>query len=446
MVDPCANANATAQPAADFDTDSVDIKEWKMDQSTYEIIDGASETSVAGNTVGGTGNIMKYVDTDGQYANVQMVTCTKFDLENSHGKFTLKAYIDSGSITGTSPNQLELKLQNSELGGDAWTTQVGITKAIDQLDTWVELEFDFSLDGATVARTDLDQVVIQFNSENNNDNVTAYLDDIATSVGAGPIAEPEPATAAPSPNEDATADNVVSILSTHYAPFRDISGNNLDPWGDAEWSSVELNGETLWRYENLNYQGHDIGSWNGMTLVDGADISASTHVHFDAWTENGDVIDFNLLDFDDSAGEAFTGVTTTAGAWSSHEVKLEDFTGIEFFNGNLNQLKITRDESEGAPNVSYLFLTNIYFFTDQTLTTVDRNLGALKVFPNPTQNQWTMQAEKNIESVRVFDVLGKEVMHVTPFSNAVNIDATKLRDGVYFARINDVKTVRIIKQ
>jgi spore maturation protein CgeB len=57
-----------------------------------------------------------------------------------------------------------------------------------------------------------------------------------------------------------------------------------------------------------------------------------------------------------------------------------------------------------------------------------------------------MQAEKNIESVRVFDVLGKEVMHVTPLSNAVNIDATKLRDGVYFARINDVKTVRIIKQ
>ena len=108
-------------------------------------------------------------------------------------------------------------------------------------------------------------------------------------------------------------------------------------------------------------------------------------------------------------------------------MKLEDFTGIEFFNGNLNQLKITRDESRNVHhNVSYLFLTNIYFYTDQTLTTVDRNLGALKVFPNPTQNQWTMQAEKNIESVRVFDVLGKEVMHVTPFSNAVNIDATKL--------------------
>lgn len=446
-VEPCANANATAQPAADFDNDSVDIRLWKEDSSSYEIVDGASETSLAGNTVGGTGNIMKYIDTGGQYANVQMVTCAKFDLENSHGKFTLKAYIDSGSLTGGSPNQLELKLQNSELGGDAWATQVGIIKAIDQLDTWVELEFDFSLDGATVARTDLDQVVIQFNSENNNDNVTAYLDDIATSVGAGPIAEPEPATAAPSPDEDATTDNVVSILSAHYAPFRDITNNNLDPWGDAEWSSVELNGETLWRYENLNYQGHDIGTWDGMTLVDGADVSASTHVHFDAWTENGDVVDFYILDFDDGTGnEAFTSVTTTAGAWSEHEVKLDDFNTIEAFDGTLRQLKITRNEANNAANISYLYLTNIYFYTDQMLTTVDRNLGALKVFPNPTQNQWTIQAEKNIESVRVFDVLGKEVMHVKPFSNAVNIDASKLRDGVYFASINDVKTVRIIKQ
>ena len=446
-VEPCANANATAQPAADFDNDSVDFRLWKEDSSSYEIVDGASETSLAGNTVGGTGNIMKYIDTGGQYANVQMVTCAKFDLKNSHGKFTLKAYIDSGSLTGGSPNQLELKLQNSELGGDAWVTQVGIIKAIDQLDTWVELEFDFSLDGATVARTDLDQVVIQFNSENNNDNVTAYLDDIATSVGAGPIAEPEPATAAPSPDEDATTDNVVSILSAHYAPFRDITNNNLDPWGDAEWSSLELHGETLWRYENLNYQGHDIGTWDGMTLVDGADVSASTHVHFDAWTENGDVVDFYILDFDDGPGnEAFTSVTTTAGAWSEHEVKLDDFNTIEAFDGTLRQLKITRNEANNAANISYLYLTNIYFYTDQKLTTVDRNLGALKVFPNPTQNQWTIQAEKNIESVRVFDVLGKEVMHVKPFSNAVNIDASKLRDGVYFASINDVKTVKIIKQ
>ena len=73
--------NYNHEHAADFDNDAVDIRLWKMDQSTYEIVDGTSETSLAGNTVGGTGNIMKYIDTGGQYANVQMVTCAKFDLE-----------------------------------------------------------------------------------------------------------------------------------------------------------------------------------------------------------------------------------------------------------------------------------------------------------------------------------------------------------------------------
>ena len=42
VVDPCANANASAQPAADFDNDSVDIKEWIEDNATWEIVDGAT--------------------------------------------------------------------------------------------------------------------------------------------------------------------------------------------------------------------------------------------------------------------------------------------------------------------------------------------------------------------------------------------------------------------
>ena len=89
--------------------------------------------------------------------------------------------------------------------------------------------------------------------------------------------------------------------------------------------------------------------------------------------------DFYILDFDDGPGnEAFTSVTTTAGAWSEHEVKLNDFNTIEAFDGTLRQLKITRNEANNAANISYLYLTNIYFYTDQTLTTVDRNLGIAK--------------------------------------------------------------------
>ena len=91
----------------------------------------------------------------------------------------------SSSISGTQPNQISLKLQNSDLGGNSWQTQTEIIKPI-VLDAWQELTFDFvndnfiNLDGGSpdpIERTDLDKVVIQLNSENNNDTVSAYIDD-----------------------------------------------------------------------------------------------------------------------------------------------------------------------------------------------------------------------------------------------------------------------------
>ena len=57
----------------------------------------------------------------------------------------MDVYIDSGSITGTSPNQLEFKLQDvTTNSGAPWDNQSSIIQAVDQLDTWVSLEFDFS--------------------------------------------------------------------------------------------------------------------------------------------------------------------------------------------------------------------------------------------------------------------------------------------------------------
>ena len=66
-----------------------------------------------------------------------------------------------------------------------WDNQSSIIQAVDQLDTWVSVEFDFSTktDG-TLDRTDFDNIVIQFNGEANNDAVTAYIDNIASSYVA----------------------------------------------------------------------------------------------------------------------------------------------------------------------------------------------------------------------------------------------------------------------
>jgi len=176
-VDPCADVTGTPAIADDFDGNLVDINEWVGDNDvTFAIVDGAS--------VGATSNVLQYVDPGtGFYANLQLRTCNKFDMQLTN-TFTMDVYIDGSSVTGGSPNQVAFKLQNSDLGGNAWQTQIEQVVAIDAVDTWQTVEFNFTGTDA-MTRDDIDQVVIQFNSEANNDAVTAYIDNLQSSNTLG---------------------------------------------------------------------------------------------------------------------------------------------------------------------------------------------------------------------------------------------------------------------
>ena len=171
-ADSCADVTGAPAIADDFDGNSVDIDEYYGDNGvTYEIVDGAA--------FGATSNVLRYVDNGGTYANVQLKTCNKFDM-SATSVFTMDVYIDGSSLSGTQPNQVAFKLQNQEQGGNAWQSQVELIVPIDAVNTWQTVEFDFRTTSA-MQRDDFDQVVIQFNSENNSDTVTAYIDNIQSS-------------------------------------------------------------------------------------------------------------------------------------------------------------------------------------------------------------------------------------------------------------------------
>ena len=175
--DPCEGVEGAPAIADDFDGNSVDILEWVGDNDvTYSIVDGTS--------IGATSSVLEYVDPgSGFYANLQLRTCNKFDMSATN-VFTMDVYIDGASVTGSSPNQIAFKLQNNDLGGNAWTTQIELVVPINAVDTWQTVEFDFTGTDA-MTRDDIDQVVIQFNSEANNDAVTAYIDNLQSSQSLG---------------------------------------------------------------------------------------------------------------------------------------------------------------------------------------------------------------------------------------------------------------------
>lgn len=130
-------------------------------------------------------HILEYADAGGQYANVRFDVDNNFDLSIDH-VFSLKVYVASSGLTGIQANQISLKLQDGTLD-ESWTTQSEIIKSI-VLDEWQVITFDFSNDAyinldpnspPPTQRTDFNRVVIQVNGENNNDQVLAYIDDVA---------------------------------------------------------------------------------------------------------------------------------------------------------------------------------------------------------------------------------------------------------------------------
>ena len=90
----------------------------------------------------------------------------------------------STGITGNQTNKIALKLQNGNLT-EPWSTQCEIIKPI-VLNQWQTITFNFATDPFVnfnttsphpMKRLDFNRVLIQLNGENNNDQVTGYIDD-----------------------------------------------------------------------------------------------------------------------------------------------------------------------------------------------------------------------------------------------------------------------------
>jgi PKD repeat protein len=150
------------------------------------IVDNPSKTGI--NT---SDKVYKLEKTTDFWSHVYYLDAAhKFDLSTKN-KIKVKVYIPStndydteGDLAGDwltikkLQKQLVLKLHDSSLGSNAYTTQVEIAKNGDgnglATDTWLDLTFDFSGAGA---RTDFDKIIIQFGQEGHTRTGTFYFDD-----------------------------------------------------------------------------------------------------------------------------------------------------------------------------------------------------------------------------------------------------------------------------
>jgi len=123
------------------------------------------------------------------YSNISFTASKyKFDL-TTQNKITMKVYIPSyndyttdNAVAGSwitnakLQNKVAVKLQDSSMGGNAWSNQEELTSTDIPTDQWVSLTFDFSL---ASTRVDLDKIVIQFGGEGQAGSGIFFFDDFA---------------------------------------------------------------------------------------------------------------------------------------------------------------------------------------------------------------------------------------------------------------------------
>jgi len=86
---------------------------------------------------------------------------------------------------------------------------------------------------------------------------------------------------------------------------------------------------------------------------------------------------------------------------------------------------------------------------DATLSTQDFDNGlAFSYYPNPVNDNLALTAQKDIQNVSVYNMLGQEVVRTAP--NAVNteVNMSALQSGAYFVKVtidNVTETVRVLK-
>lgn len=249
-------------------------------------------------------------------------------------------------------------------------------------------------------------------------------------------------------NEMTTTDGVTYTIShipltTGPIKFRqDNSWNNN--WGGATWPSGTTAGSDIPAVVG-NYNGtfnRTTGAYS-FTLNTVAVVGSGVG----GWPPFAGN-DPNQLSTVDGVNYTLNGLVVTTGAAKFRENNAWDVNsgGDTFPSGTKTNNDIPT--VAGTYNLTYNIITGAYDF-GTALAVNSFRAAAFKAYPNPTKNSWNITSNDDITSVKVFDILGKSVYAKTTSSKEVNVNASELSKGVYFAKVstaNGTSTVKLIKE
>ncbi len=108
------------------------------------------------------------------------------------------------------------------------------------------------------------------------------------------------------------------------------------------------------------------------------------------------------------------------------------------------------EDINGEIYITGLGSDTVYKIVQANLSVDENNMFNLKLFPNPTKNQITIDASNSsiaIQSVTIFDVQGKLISSNSNFDTPlINISTKNFTSGLYFVQITNVEGYSTIKK
>jgi hypothetical protein len=164
----------------------------------------------------------------------------------------------------------------------------------------------------------------------------------------------------------------------------------------------------------------------------------------------GGTFEINISSIQDGAPQSFSLLSSNNSYIGNIESNNFDFLGIDFssFDDGYIEIELVITDAvgnEGQPVSSYFLLENGTISVAESLQ-VDSNYFTLfKIYPNPTQDFWHIESNQIINTIEVFDLIGRKVDFLTPIDTEISISAQNLPSGLYFLVVNRDTTLRLIK-
>jgi hypothetical protein len=265
-----------------------------------------------------------------------------------------------------------------------------------------------------------------------------------------------PATAAPIQPARAVAD-VVSVFSDEYT---NVTPSGVEVFGPSTYTNFTV--ENFEDTRRLTVGGNGQGMQYLYLGAAPLDLSSFTTMHIDFYVEGpvqaSQELQIFLINFGawpDGAGNTnlfknFDVNAIGSGSWYSADFALDAFAGTPSSRDKVTLVQIVVNGGAGVPAFGPVYIDNIYFHKGTTLATKNFEIAGLNVYPNPAQDSWTVKTQNiKMSSIEVFDILGKNVISLKPETTEATINASQLKSGLYFAKINTANgstSLKLVKE